>query len=138
MDHGSASAGATPRDGAPRCIVVSAAILDGVPRLFALSAERARLAIADLAALDPAFSEPAADGPAEEGNRGWRIVEQEVDVIPLAVEVVMTADGTELRWTCPACGRAWCDEWAEQDELPVLLLCDCGGTANTWCLGEAC
>ena len=21
------------------------------------------------------------------------------------------------------------------DEFPVLLLCDCGGTANTWCLG---
>jgi hypothetical protein len=116
--------------------VVHAAVCDGVPRLFALSAERARRAIEELAVLDAGFAPPA--GAPLEGDlaSAWTIVEQEADVIPVPVVIVSAGDSGELRWTCPACGMAWADEWSPEDELPVLLLCDCGGKANPWCLGE--
>jgi hypothetical protein len=55
--------------------------------------------------------------------------------LPPRHELRRSEDGAKLCWTCPACGMAWSDPWSDEDELPVLLLCDCGGTANTWCLG---
>jgi hypothetical protein len=132
VDGGSTPAGSTPGGRAPRCIVVHAALFGGVPRLYALSAERARRAIEELAALDGGFASPAEVDSAS----GWAIVEQEADVIPVPVGIVSAGDSAELRWTCPACGMAWSDQWSPEDELPVLLLCDCGGKADTWCLGE--
>ena len=130
------TAESTPGGGAPLCIVVHAALFGGVPRLYALSGERARRAIEELAALDADFAPPAEVPLAGDSASGWTIVEQEADVIPVPVGIVSAGDSSELRWTCPACGMAWSDQWAPEDELPVLLLCVCGGKANTWCLGE--
>jgi hypothetical protein len=135
MDPGSTSAGESLSGGVARRIVVHAALLDGVPRLFALSAKQARMAIDELATLDESVAPLPSDLGTGDTSIGWRIVEQEVDVFPVPVEIVSGAEGAELCWTCPACGMAWSDPWSDEDELPVLLLCDCGGTANTWCLG---
>ena len=55
MDRRS-TAESTPGGGAPLCIVVHAALFGGVPRLYALSGERARRAIEELAALDADFA----------------------------------------------------------------------------------
>lgn len=111
----------SPRPFPTRRIVVHAAVRDGVSHLFALSEARARQAIGEIG-----------DASAE----GWEIAEQEVDVAEVPVAVVAAADGPELHWTCPACGTAWQDPFGPEDEFPVLLLCDCGGRANTWCLGS--
>lgn len=107
-----------------RRIVVHAALRDGVSRLFALSEPLARQAIDEVAGPEGGHAEGA-----------WEIAEQEVDVADVTVKVVAAADGPELHWTCPACGASWHDPAGPDDEFPVLLLCDCDGTANTWCLG---
>ena len=135
MDPGSTAAGGSLPGGARR-IVVHAALLDGVPRLYTLSARQAQRAIDELATLDESIAPLPSDIGTGDAGTGWRIVEQEVDVSPVPVAILSGAEGAELGWTCPACGTAWSDPWSDEDELPVLLLCDCGGTTNTWCLGE--
>ena len=112
--------------GVRRRIVVHVGQLDGHGMVFALSAVDARRAL----------EESGLPGAADRSR--VTIVEEEADVVPVPVSVRTDAEsGTLLRWTCPVCGADWQDEWSDADRLPVLLLCDCGGTRNTWCLGEA-
>ena len=106
----------------PRRIVVHAALHDGAARLFALTAARAREAVAEIAGA--------------EAGAGWEIVEQEAEVIDVPLDLVADAEGAAIRWACPACGTVWHDPAGPDDEFPVLLLCDCDGTADTWCLGH--
>ena len=125
---------------AKRTVTVHVGQFDGKGWVFALSADLARKGVEE----SGLFCQPSEDGQGlgnawsdDDKSPGWRIVEEEAEVFVVPVEVGgdSSAGGAVLDWTCPACGTSWSDEWSAEDQLPVLLLCDCAGQHNTWCLG---
>jgi len=83
-----------------------------------------------------AYGDPAEDEYAvgeewatDDADSGWRILTQEIDAPIIDVELKKgdPGDTAHVIWSCPACGKAYSDDWHPEDKMPVLLLCCCDG-----------
>lgn len=61
-----------------------------------------------------------------QSERGWKIRKTRMEVTHIPV-VINAAPGTtgHVIWTCWECGRSFSDDWDEDHQLPVLLMCGC-------------